>query len=341
MAVVPHVCNDVWVHSQFHSISRLNQSVGVRAMPPVVLRSRGTPVIPANVRWFVVDEVLARTPFGDEYVHFNSSSAAPISGPQMARLGLAHTQSAGPESDLWSSGSKKIEKDAVPVDAWSFACPRDVCMGSQPYRLGNAVPGTSWIGSSKSFAELHKPNLAQGGYAQSNFQWSIACSLTRKQRDRTSTELALQDICSVGEDHMTKTDIIEVTVRDMSGNWGNPAPEKKEPDANDECDEYYAIIIQTLRERLPDEELRTCTDFRHLSVDCCRICHLSMLITRCTSKNCRTARRPGSVARCAGRCGAKHLLTMMRISICSRRLAAEQGNHSGYTFLVRQTERTI
>lgn len=72
---------------------------------------------------------------------------------------------------------------------------------------------------------------------------------------------------------MNKTDIIRKTIGDMGGNWGHPAPDKHEADANDEGQEYYAVVIQTLTDRVPDADLKTCADFHDLGANCCRICH--------------------------------------------------------------------
>jgi hypothetical protein len=61
---------------------------------------------------------------------------------------------------------------------------------------------------------------------------------------------------------MTKIEIIERTLRQI-----RPIPFQTE-----EQDEE-AFIISVLQDRLPDGDIRTCEDFKHLGVECCEICH--------------------------------------------------------------------
>lgn len=60
---------------------------------------------------------------------------------------------------------------------------------------------------------------------------------------------------------MTKSDIIEKTLKEI----GPRLEEHEEP--------YREIVIAELRERLPDTDIKTCEDFRHLNVACCDTCH--------------------------------------------------------------------
>ena len=56
---------------------------------------------------------------------------------------------------------------------------------------------------------------------------------------------------------MTQNEIIEKTLKDMS---------PLEPDEK-------VIIVAELQGRLPDTEIKTCDDFKHLNAACCKICH--------------------------------------------------------------------
>jgi hypothetical protein len=58
---------------------------------------------------------------------------------------------------------------------------------------------------------------------------------------------------------VTKSDIIEKTLREIV-----PRIEERE--------ELYSVMAE-LQERLPDTDIRTCGDFRHLNVTCCDTCH--------------------------------------------------------------------
>ena len=61
---------------------------------------------------------------------------------------------------------------------------------------------------------------------------------------------------------MTKNEIIDKTLREI-----RPIPLQTE-----EQDEA-TFIISVLRDRLPDGDIRTCEDFKHLGVECCKVCH--------------------------------------------------------------------
>ena len=58
---------------------------------------------------------------------------------------------------------------------------------------------------------------------------------------------------------VTKNKIIEKTLREIV-----PRIEERE--------ELYSVMAE-LQERLPDTDIRTCGDFRHLNVTCCDTCH--------------------------------------------------------------------
>jgi len=70
---------------------------------------------------------------------------------------------------------------------------------------------------------------------------------------------------------MTKIEIIEATLQAMRSDHGLLAPEDSD-DGN--SDEYEALVIATLTERLPDSDFQTCKDFRHLGASCCESCHV-------------------------------------------------------------------
>jgi hypothetical protein len=56
---------------------------------------------------------------------------------------------------------------------------------------------------------------------------------------------------------MTKNEIIEKTLKDMN------LPEPT----------YDEIVVAELQRRLPDTEIKTCDDFKHLNTVCCETCH--------------------------------------------------------------------
>lgn len=66
---------------------------------------------------------------------------------------------------------------------------------------------------------------------------------------------------------MTKADIIAKTLKECK------CPvDIDEPPYSDEPD-YEEIVIAELNRRLPDTDIKTCEDFRHLHAECCEICH--------------------------------------------------------------------
>jgi len=69
---------------------------------------------------------------------------------------------------------------------------------------------------------------------------------------------------------MTKNEIIDATLKAMREDQGLLAIGEAD---DDDTNEYEAIVIATLMERLPEGDVRTCDNFRHLGVECCNICH--------------------------------------------------------------------
>ncbi len=65
---------------------------------------------------------------------------------------------------------------------------------------------------------------------------------------------------------MTKADIISKTLKEI-----NLTPAAQES-YDDEAD-YEEDVIKTLETRLPDGDIKTCEDFKHLNVKCCETCH--------------------------------------------------------------------
>ena len=66
---------------------------------------------------------------------------------------------------------------------------------------------------------------------------------------------------------MTKADIIAKTLKEC-----RCPVDIDEPPAGEEPD-YVEIVIAGLSRRLPDMDIKTCEDFRHLNAECCEICH--------------------------------------------------------------------
>ncbi|MDP9159615.1 MAG: hypothetical protein M3O09_05225 [Acidobacteriota bacterium] len=66
---------------------------------------------------------------------------------------------------------------------------------------------------------------------------------------------------------MTKNDVIEKTLREAA-----PRMATYELPYDDGIDEDEVIIAE-LDSRLPDTDLKTCSDFAHLGVNCCETCH--------------------------------------------------------------------
>ena len=58
---------------------------------------------------------------------------------------------------------------------------------------------------------------------------------------------------------VTKNEIIEKTLKEIS-----PSIEESE--------ELYSVMAE-LQDRLPETDIKTCEDFRHLNVTCCDTCH--------------------------------------------------------------------
>jgi hypothetical protein len=66
---------------------------------------------------------------------------------------------------------------------------------------------------------------------------------------------------------VTKNEIIEKTLKDIGPRLKqHETPCSEEPD----CGE---IVIAELQARLPETDIKTCEDFRHLNVTCCDTCH--------------------------------------------------------------------
>lgn len=65
---------------------------------------------------------------------------------------------------------------------------------------------------------------------------------------------------------MLKAEIISKTLNGM--NLALPAQESYSDEP-----EYEEDVIKTLETRLPDVDIKTCQDFKHLNVECCETCH--------------------------------------------------------------------
>jgi hypothetical protein len=66
---------------------------------------------------------------------------------------------------------------------------------------------------------------------------------------------------------VTKDKIIGKTLKEIG-----PHLEKHEEPYSDEPD-WEEIVIAELQKRLPETDIKTCEDFRHLNVTCCETCH--------------------------------------------------------------------
>lgn len=55
---------------------------------------------------------------------------------------------------------------------------------------------------------------------------------------------------------MTKDEIIALTLQQMGPDPG-----------------YEHVVIGELQKKLPEREIKTCADFRHLKIECCDSCH--------------------------------------------------------------------
>ena len=69
---------------------------------------------------------------------------------------------------------------------------------------------------------------------------------------------------------MTKQEIIALTLQQIEYRQ-NPPPEEIADSVV--IDGYDDIVIAELNEQLPEGEIKTCEDFKHLNVECCEICH--------------------------------------------------------------------
>jgi hypothetical protein len=69
---------------------------------------------------------------------------------------------------------------------------------------------------------------------------------------------------------VTKNEIITKTLAEMSQHFcddgGAECGHDEEPD-------YEELVIATLREQLPDDDVNTCEDFEGLKAQCCETCH--------------------------------------------------------------------
>lgn len=67
---------------------------------------------------------------------------------------------------------------------------------------------------------------------------------------------------------MTKEQIVEKTLREM-----DMLPSSGQDSQASDNAKYIPIVIAKLQRRLPDSEIKTCEDFKHLNVACCELCH--------------------------------------------------------------------
>lgn len=67
---------------------------------------------------------------------------------------------------------------------------------------------------------------------------------------------------------MTKDEIIWTTLQAMRGDNGLLARTER---GDHDLDDYEAIVIATLTERLPEGDIKACVDFQLLGVECCQI----------------------------------------------------------------------
>ena len=66
---------------------------------------------------------------------------------------------------------------------------------------------------------------------------------------------------------VTKNEIIEKTLKEIG-----PRLEEHEEPYSEEPD-FEEIVIAELQGKLPDTDIKTYEDFRHLNVECCELCH--------------------------------------------------------------------
>jgi hypothetical protein len=88
----------------------------------------------------------------------------------------------------------------------------------------------------------------------------------RDYRSRRTSE-GMESEPGRGGKEVTKDEIIEKTLREI----GPHLEEHEEP--NSEEPEGEEIVIAELQKRLPETNIKTCKDFRHLNVPCCDTCH--------------------------------------------------------------------
>ena len=69
---------------------------------------------------------------------------------------------------------------------------------------------------------------------------------------------------------MTKQEIITLTLQQIEYRQ-NPPPEEIADCVGIEG--YDDFVIAELNEQLPEGEIKTCEDFKHLNVECCETCH--------------------------------------------------------------------
>jgi hypothetical protein len=66
---------------------------------------------------------------------------------------------------------------------------------------------------------------------------------------------------------MTRNEIVEKTLTEIRSRFeGREEPYSEEPD-------HEEIVIATLRERLPETDIKTCEDFQLVQAQCCETCH--------------------------------------------------------------------
>jgi hypothetical protein len=71
---------------------------------------------------------------------------------------------------------------------------------------------------------------------------------------------------------VTKNEIITKTLAEMSQACEGIGSFESDP--NEELD-YEELVIVTLREQLPDDDVNTCEDFEGMKAQCCETCHKS------------------------------------------------------------------
>jgi hypothetical protein len=73
-----------------------------------------------------------------------------------------------------------------------------------------------------------------------------------------------------GDFTVTKNEIITKTLAEMNRDCEGVGGSERDPD--EELDDAELVIV-TLRERLPDDDVHTCEDFEGLKPQCCETCH--------------------------------------------------------------------